>query len=563
MSRVRILLLLICAALPLKAQVFFVASLDSTFEGSGSNARGTAWAILSADLSTLTYQVTYNHLQGNFTASHFHHSTGLTPIAFTGATASGQWTGLADQDVRELLTGRIYINVHSSVAPGGEIRGYLKPVEGIGFSINMDGTQAGTQSTGRGTAWAVLDSAGARLRWNATVSGLATRITAAHFHIPTGIVHATPFTDSSSAGTWSAVPDSLLRMLVRGQIYMNVHTTANPGGEIRGTVQMTGPVVFTATLDSTLEGSGSSGKGTAWGVLSADLSKLTYQVTYNHLQGTYSASHFHHSSGLTPISFSGNTSAGDWTGLADVDLRDLLKETIYVNVHSSVAPGGEIRGYLKAAAGLGFTIRLDGTQAGTQSTGKGTGWAILDSTGARIRWNVTVAGLATRITAAHFHDSGGIIHATPMTDSTTSGIWSAVPDSLALLFAKGLVYHNVHTTTNPGGEIRGTALLELGSVTSDVEIPALSPVSYRLEQNYPNPFNPSTSIRYEVPAASKVTLKVFNILGQEVATLVDQVKSAGVYSATFNAGNRASGIYFYTLTVNGTLAQTRKMVLLK
>jgi len=88
------------------------------------------------------------------------------------------------------------------------------------------------------------------------------------------------------------------------------------------------------------------------------------------------------------------------------------------------------------------------------------------------------------------------------------------------------------------------------------------PRGFKLLQNYPNPFNPSTTIKFEVPEQSFVTIKVYNILGQEVATLVNGVKKAGSYEDTFNASNLSSGIYFYRLkTRENTL--TKKMILLK
>jgi hypothetical protein len=76
----------------------------------------------------------------------------------------------------------------------------------------------------------------------------------------------------------------------------------------------------------------------------------------------------------------------------------------------------------------------------------------------------------------------------------------------------------------------------------------ITPESFKLRQNYPNPFNPSTNISYTLPANGKVTLEVFTIQGQKVATVVDEVKGAGSHTATFNATNLASGVYTYILT---------------
>lgn len=88
------------------------------------------------------------------------------------------------------------------------------------------------------------------------------------------------------------------------------------------------------------------------------------------------------------------------------------------------------------------------------------------------------------------------------------------------------------------------------------------PAGFKLGQNYPNPFNPATKMKYTVPERAHVTLKVYNLLGQVVATLVDQTQSAGNYIATFEANNLTTGVYFYRLEA-GKFTETRKMVLLK
>ncbi len=88
------------------------------------------------------------------------------------------------------------------------------------------------------------------------------------------------------------------------------------------------------------------------------------------------------------------------------------------------------------------------------------------------------------------------------------------------------------------------------------------PTTIRLEQNYPNPFNPSTSIRYDLPLRQPVVLKVYDVVGREVATLADGVEDPGVHVVTWDAGRYASGVYYYRLITNG-FSETRKLLLLK
>ena len=85
---------------------------------------------------------------------------------------------------------------------------------------------------------------------------------------------------------------------------------------------------------------------------------------------------------------------------------------------------------------------------------------------------------------------------------------------------------------------------------------------FRLYENYPNPFNPSTTIRYDISQKTRVTLEVYNLLGEKLATLVDEIKEPGYHTATFNGDNLSSGMYMYKITA-GKFSATKKMLLLK
>ncbi|HEX9251797.1 MAG TPA: T9SS type A sorting domain-containing protein [Ignavibacteriaceae bacterium] len=95
-----------------------------------------------------------------------------------------------------------------------------------------------------------------------------------------------------------------------------------------------------------------------------------------------------------------------------------------------------------------------------------------------------------------------------------------------------------------------------------VEVDVAAPIKYLLEQNYPNPFNPSTMISYSIPQNSFVTLKVYDIIGNEVATLVNQTQSAGKYDIRFDASNLSNGVYLYTIKTDN-FSSTKKMILMK
>lgn len=118
-------------------------------------------------------------------------------------------------------------------------------------------------------------------------------------------------------------------------------------------------------------------------------------------------------------------------------------------------------------------------------------------------------------------------------------------------------------TVNAGhaGPLRWDSASISITVTDVGENPS-NPIVYKLYDNYPNPFNPSTILRYSIPEASFTTIKIFDALGNEVSSLVNETKTAGTYEVEFNATDLSSGIYYYTLQA-GSFTQTKKMILIK
>ena len=108
----------------------------------------------------------------------------------------------------------------------------------------------------------------------------------------------------------------------------------------------------------------------------------------------------------------------------------------------------------------------------------------------------------------------------------------------------------------PDGEVSPPVSVE------DDEIEDGIPTDFNLSQNYPNPFNPSTTINYQIPELSFVTLKVFDVLGREIITLVNEEKPIGTHAIEFNATSLPSGIYFYQL-LTPNFTETKKMILLR
>ncbi len=561
----------------LLAQLSVRANLDGATAGTSSVGTGTFYGTFSPDFKSITYRVTVAKLTGPVASAHFHFSaTGgvIQAITFSGNTATGTWTNIPDTLLKYFFSKGIYVNVHTIANPGGEIRGFVSPAQFF-FTARIDSTGTGSGSAASGTGYFRWeDTTGnqntSSLRYQITFSGLSSPFKSAHFHYaPTGgVLHPISFADSATAsGVWTGYPDSILTLLLHGEIYVNIHSNSFPAGEIRGTIVPVGSIPFVAALDSTGTGSGSHAEGTAFAVLDNSMTSIAYGATYARLSAAFLGAHFHTATTggiINPVTFTGNSTTGTWTGFSDINLQDLLRGRVYLNVHSDRYPSGEIRGIFFYYDGT-FETMLSGAQAGTSSAGTGTGWLHFGGSQDTAEFRVTFADLDTTYHGSHFHlaPGGSVIEPIAAPDSATgSGAWG-VPDSDIAAMLEGRVYINIHSIKYPAGEIRGTLGLSPTVVTSVQEISSSTPASFVLGQNYPNPFNPSTTISFSLTKTDRVTLRVYNLLGQEVATLMDGRQNAGTYRVTFDASNLASGVYFYRLSTGTGNFASKKMLLLK
>ena len=169
-------------------------------------------------------------------------------------------------------------------------------------------------------------------------------------------------------------------------------------------------------------------------------------------------------------------------------------------------------------------------------------------------WDSTVTATGYRFLLANDSLFNSVIHDTLVNTSSFNFYdWFSVNiDNL---------YWKVRTI-NDGGTGPWSETNRFNIMLTDVEDETQLPTEFALMQNYPNPFNPSTVISYQLPVSSKVTLKVFDVLGNEIATLVNEEKPAGVYEINFNSNKLASGVYLYKLQAGG-FTETRKMILMR
>jgi len=219
------------------------------------------------------------------------------------------------------------------------------------------------------------------------------------------------------------------------------------------------------------------------------------------------------------------------------------------------------------ASAAGFRINLNAAAALNNLT-INTG-----TVGVALQANVTVKGKLT-ITSCGPLSGTGFTWAAP--NYVFNGNVAQVTGSIMPATVKNVTVNNpLGVTSSQALTITDTLFLVSGTlsgpytagttvkVSTNVQDQGTGiPQEYSLQQNYPNPFNPSTAISYQLSANSFVSLKVFDVLGREVATLVNEVKKAGTYSTTWNAAGFGSGIYFCKMQA-GSFTETRKLVLMK
>jgi hypothetical protein len=619
------------------AQIHFTAILTGADEVPAvtTTANGTGSFTLNETRTELTYVITYQGLSGTLTAGgHFHLGTpgrNGSVIRNTAAsgdpssnTISGIWKAsdatqpLTPALVESLLTGRVYVNFHTAANPGGEIRGQVNLATALHFTADLDGSQEvpAVATTAGATGYIVLSPDRSTVEYNVTYRDLSGTLTAGgHFHaggvgangaVVKGIGTSGDPAANFLKGQWKStdgtqpLTPALVDSLIAGKMYVNFHTAAHPGGEIRGQLNLAGGTGFAAQLEGNKEVPAvtENGKGTGYIILNASRTSARYAVTYINLTGTLTAGgHFHaagvgrNGSVVKGIGTSGGPASGTVSGtwnasdatqpLTPALAESLMSGRIYVNFHTAAHPGGEIRGQMDMTTGVGFTVTLDGTKEvpANATSGRGSGFAVLNAERKDLRYGFTYYGLTGTLTAGgHFHTAAAGSNGAVVKGIATSGVaaaasvngdWSTSDATQALTDAHvdsmlaGKVYVNFHTAANPGGEIRGQLAFPSGSATGVEQVSATVPASFELRQNYPNPFNPSTTITFDVSSAGRMTLKVFNVLGQEVATLLNEIKAPGTYGTRLDGAGLPSGTYIYRLQSDAGEMQVRKMILLK
>ncbi len=299
-------------------------------------------------------------------------------------------------------------------------------------------------------------------------------ITGSAAHIHTGAVGTNgailiPF-DQSSPGVWTVASGSKLTAeqmdaLRAGTLYVNVHTPANPGGEIRGQV---GRQVYYATLVAAQEVPANASTEGGTGVYVFDPETKTFSgTTTTSVTGT--VAHIHTgaigvAAGVTfPFTGGPTTWTMPSTVLTDAQVTSLQAGNFYANVHSTTSPGGEVRGQLYLPAKFAALSGLQEVPVNSSSA-SGAGWLSVNPFTKAVAGRIETTGITA--VAAHAHRAAAGVAGPvviPMTQ-TSPGVWTTaagatITDALLISFMKNELYLNVHSAAFPGGEIRGQLVL--------------------------------------------------------------------------------------------------------
>lgn len=330
--------------------------------------------------------------------------------------------------------------------------------------------------SGIGFATVRLDEPANTVRIFVSYSGLTGAPTASHLHLGAAGVNGgviVPLTSGGAPGFFAGtgtLPAAQVTALKTAGTYLNVHTAAFPGGEIRGQVVPAVSTRFTAVMSGAQEvpANASPASGTADAFLHEPDNRLVYFVQSTGL-GNVTAAHLHGApAGLNgAVMFPLVGAAGAYCGvsprLTDAQVAAVMADGTYFNVHTAAFPGGEIRGQLLRSPGSDFVAAMDSAQEVPTNPSLGRGGAALrlDAAGnGTIR--VHFAGLSGAPTAAHIHNgaiglNGPVVVPLTLSGGVFVGSFTGTTTNLSQLRG-GTWYVNIHTAAFPGGEIRGQLL---------------------------------------------------------------------------------------------------------
>jgi hypothetical protein len=580
----------------MRPNMLFSAKLDGAQQtpSLAVNGTGVAGLMLNATRDTLCINMSFAGLSGTPTGIHIHNgATGVSGAVVLDLTAyiSGNrliatitGSNLTASLKSNMLKGLTYLNVHTSANPGGEIRGQIWLESDWAFVGAMDGAQStpSVATTANGYAVFNLSKHQGTVKFYVVTNGLSGSISSAHIHMGAVGVSGAVIQDLSSFITGNVLTGAftpsagVIAALQAGTAYINIHTSANPGGEIRGQLKMDDKISFDAWMDGAQQVPPlvTTAKGLSSLKLNTTMDTLWYKVYGSGLSGSITAAHIHNGAvgvaGGVAVAF--GTPTNNWVGgiitgtdLTTTLINNMLKGLTYVNIHTAANPNGEVRGQIWRVMREGYSISMDGTQQNpvvvTQASGAGIVSVNRDWDNAHY---MVVASGATA-TSIHFHKaivgvSGAVVDdiSTVYTNYGAFGYWKSTDTSPFSAFTTVLanaldadsLYINLHTSGNPNGEIRGQVLhgQKCYAVVSRIE--QLQGISVNDVVVYPNPAKNNFNVYITSLNGEKVTVNVCDVLGKVVFTEKYAV-NGGQNTLNIELKNQNAGMYFVKISNSG------------
>lgn len=599
----------------LRAHLLMGATLNGSQEVPAvtTAARGAVSFTLNPTRDTLFISGAFSGLSGPITMAHTHLGfRGVSGPVVTdlfrfirGNRIQGYLTG-SDIDRSKLdryLRGGYYLNVHTAANPSGEIRGQIELEKDEHYTAVLSGANevppVTTTAVGIGTF--SLAQAQDKMKFRVVATGLSGAITDAHFHqgLPGangGVIQSLLTYVSGNVIEGELTPNAtVLAALASGQVYINIHTAANPGGEIRGQlVRQVRHLGHDARLDGAqmVPAVTTTAKAVAYGRLNATFDTLQVFLAHTGLSAApTSLTVFAKGLGqantaadlLTTVSLVGAPPALSvtFTNLSPALVNLFLTGDVNLVLNTNANPNGEIRGQVYRLAREGYTFSMNGSQerpTPNASTAYGSGFVSMDRDQSNVHFSLAWGGLSGPVTGGHFHtglrnQSGPVVFElspfyTPTGTAAISaeGFWqptgnvspnTAAPFTArrALQFRRDSVYANIHTALYPSGEIRG----QVFRGARDLAIVLSTQPAVLVAESfgyYPNPFHDAVTLSFDSRAAGTASVKVADLLGRTVATRALAVK-VGANQPQLDLAGVSPGVYLVTIEIAGSRLVSR------
>ncbi len=575
-----------------------------------NNASGVAGLMLNSTRDTLYMNFSATQLSGAITGFHIHEGDGNTngPVLLNLEPAlSGNYAKakvVVNQALlTKLLRAEVYLAVHTAANPNGEMRGQIKLETDFGYYTEMDGTQQVPMnaSTAKGVAAINLSLDGNFLEVKSVTDGLSGAIMGAHLHKGIAGTNGGLLVDLSSMISANGralygvveIDDSIKSVFQNyvktGMVYLNIHTMANPNGEVRGQIKYDQNLRFDARIDTTqITGNLntiSSAIGAAKFSLNLTYDTLKYYIVASNLTGPIAAAHIHNAEPnmdggvvyeFPTTAFNGNVISGAWTksnGLTENLISQLLYGNLYVAIHTAENPAGELRGQIFRLAREGFVADIDAMQSipSSNSTATGSGIVTYDRDRRNLHYMITVSGLSGAINAAHLHkgikdETGGVVYELNFVNNGAFGYWNnmntpAFNNAQSITFRRNdSVYVNFHTTNFPNGEVRGQFIRNYTNI--GVVIGGTTGINNNFGNNvslYPNPSTDNINISFESKNNERITINISDINGRVVLIeRTDVQKGNNVVNA--NIAELNAGMYIISLSSDSGNSYRTKFV---